>query len=203
MPGDISDVVWNAPAHLVHARGGPEGRHADRLRRRPNGNSSVRGRAAASSRPCRRGRRHPARPAQRRPDPAHRARRRRRDRDRRHRRQRVGISPAGGAHGRGHRSLSCICWRDCCSGAARSACSRRLLALAEGMLFANSRIAMNDVYVTGFLIDGRDPVRAYLAGLLAQTVAGHRWWCPSSACCWVWRSRPSGSRPTPSAASCC
>ncbi len=26
------------------------------------------------------------------------------------------------------------------------------LALAEGMLFANSRIAMNDVYVTGFLI---------------------------------------------------
>ncbi|MEZ4596131.1 MAG: phospholipid carrier-dependent glycosyltransferase [Chloroflexota bacterium] len=44
------------------------------------------------------------------------------------------------------------------------------LALAEGMLFANPRIAMNDVYVTGFLV--------LAAALFAPVWLGvwRRWW---------------------------
>ena len=66
--------------------------------------------------------------------------------------QRLRVAPAGRAAGRAHRGAASTCWRGSCSGAASVAVFAGLLALAEGMLFANARIAMNDVYVTFFVV---------------------------------------------------
>ena len=71
---------------------------------------------------------------------------------RRHRRQRLRLAAARHAPGGARWPACSTCWRACSSRAGASRVFAAVLVLVEGMLFANARIAMNDVYVTTFIV---------------------------------------------------
>ena len=82
--------------------------------------------------------------------------------------------------------------------AARGAASSALFALLDGMLFVQSRIGMNDVYVGLFIIAAYTLFAAIWTGWWrGRGRSGSR--CPSSACCSGLRWPRSGWRPTRSA----
>ena len=69
---------------------------------------------------------------------------------------------------------SSTCSRGSSSRAAASGVSPAALVLVEGMLFANSRIAMNDVYVTTFILARRGPLHARLHWRRPAPLEGRR-----------------------------
>ena len=87
--------------------------------------------------------------------------------------------------------------------AVRRGLGRPRSSLLDGMLFVQSRIGMNDVYVGLFIVAAYTVFAAVWTG----------WWrgrggvlarrCRSSACCSASRWPRSGSRPMPSARWCC
>ena len=172
-------------AHATRPRGRLAARrHPDHLCRRPARQLGVHG-CAAAVHARGRGRRYPAGPTQPGPDAAPGARRRRRDGQRRHRRQRLGLSIAGRADGRGDRCLPVPAGADALPAPigwpVRGRPGHRGGDAVRQLPDRHER-RLRD----GLPGHGADPVRAGLAGQLAQTLAGpagvaHRG-CAAGAC---------------------
>ena len=167
MPGDISDIVWNAPAHSWSTRWG-----SCRTARPPSTSSTHM--ATRCSRTCRCHSRPSAAVADTQPDRPSQDRtqllgagRRRCHRQRRHRWQRVGLSLAGRAHGRGHRRLPVP--------PGTAALPAPVRGPVRGGAGARGRDAVRQLthrherrVRPGLPDHGHHPVRAHLAGQLAS-----------------------------------